>query len=39
MFFYDPNYIEIKNHYNFKNGVNSMFRRCYYGKDTNYYVL
>lgn len=37
MMLFDPNYIKFKNLFSFTHGINSVFRRCLYGKDTNYY--
>eukprot|EP00827_Trimyema_finlayi_P005090 TRINITY_DN527_c0_g2_i1.p1 TRINITY_DN527_c0_g2~~TRINITY_DN527_c0_g2_i1.p1 ORF type:complete len:352 (+),score=100.79 TRINITY_DN527_c0_g2_i1:339-1394(+) len=35
----DPNYFQPKNPYGFKQGGNSIFKRCLYGKDFSKYLL
>mmetsp|Transcript_6556 Transcript_6556/g.590 ORF Transcript_6556/g.590 Transcript_6556/m.590 type:complete len:118 (+) Transcript_6556:259-612(+) len=39
MYMFDPNYLFSENTYGVKKGANSIYRRCLYGKDTNYYVM
>lgn len=38
-YMFDPNYLISSNTFGIKKGGNSIYRRCVYGKDTNYYVF
>jgi len=39
MYMFDPNYLFSENTFGVSKGANSVYRRCVYNKDTNYYVF